>query len=182
MIRHSHLILIRHAASSGPTPEADLTDEGHAQAQALVDRLNSMGINSVFSSPYRRALSTIAPFAKFVELEIRVLEALHERILAPTDQKDWIDHIHRSFLDMDYALDGGESLNDVRRRALAVIAEIERLSLPLAAAVTHGNFLSSIFHAINPDFGFQGWQALRNPDIFEVTLKEGMPTSFRRIT
>jgi 2,3-bisphosphoglycerate-dependent phosphoglycerate mutase len=173
--------LIRHAASSGQASDADLTSDGHAQAVALKDHLAKLGINAIFSSPYRRALSTIAPFAAHAELEVKVLDSLHERILSPTDQKDWMTHIHNSFFDMDYALPGGESLNAVRRRALNAIAQIESLSHPLAAAVTHGNFMSSIFHAIDPNFGVQGWQSLRNPDVFEVTLDGGVPTAFRRI-
>jgi 2,3-bisphosphoglycerate-dependent phosphoglycerate mutase len=112
----------------------------------------------------------------------KMLNGLHERILAPISPDNWLEHIERSFTAPDYALPGGESLNDTRLRALSAIAEIQRDGHSLPAAVSHGNLIASLFHAVDPSFGFEGWRSLRNPDVFEVKLEGGVPSSFRRVS
>ncbi|MDA8016002.1 MAG: histidine phosphatase family protein [Thermoanaerobaculia bacterium] len=61
------IVLVRHAEKdrSNPTDnDPRLTEEGHARAQALVHTLGNAGIDSVYSTPYRRTRDTARPLAK----------------------------------------------------------------------------------------------------------------------
>ena len=63
----TRLWLVRHAQSapdkSRPEPEWPLSEVGRRQAEALVPVLKAIGVNRLASSPYRRAIDTLGPFA-----------------------------------------------------------------------------------------------------------------------
>ena len=61
-----------------------LIARGRWQAQALVGPLAALGIDVVYSSPYRRAMHTVRPFARHQRLPVRLDPRLRERRL--TDQ------------------------------------------------------------------------------------------------
>lgn len=178
----ARLILIRHCESSGQAPDAPLTDAGSRAAQVLADRLTLLAPDAVYSSPYRRARGTVAPFAERAGLPIVEDSRLHERILAATPLDDWLEHIRRSYADVDHrAGAGGETLREVEARGSAALAVIAAAGHALPLAVSHGNLISAILRAADPSFGFEGWRALRNPDLFEITMRDGRPVSFVRI-
>lgn len=175
------LVLIRHAASAGPAPDAELTPLGVAQANALAERLNELGVDAAYSSPYRRARATISPFALSVGLPVKVLNDLHERVLSPAPMADWQEHIERSFGDFDYKLPGGESLRDAYQRGLNALQQVAGAGHALPAATSHGNLIASILHSVDPAFGFSSWRQMRNPDVFELVLDMHAPVAYRRI-
>jgi 2,3-bisphosphoglycerate-dependent phosphoglycerate mutase len=180
LVMQQTLFLIRHAESSGPEPGARLTERGAAQANALANTLAALDIEAVFSSPYQRALATIAPFCARQALPVSVVNGLRERLLSPTPCHDWQHHIAASFTDTAYALPGGESLDTVRARSLQAFAKMASTGHARFAAVSHGNLIASVLHHLNPDFGFDGWRSLRNPDVFELSLLNGQPVAYRR--
>jgi broad specificity phosphatase PhoE len=61
------IYLVRHAQTRYDPAVADeerpLTSTGHEQAAALCDTLLGLGIEEIHSSPFRRCVDTIAPFA-----------------------------------------------------------------------------------------------------------------------
>lgn len=173
-------LLIRHASSVFQGPDSPLTDEGAQQAQTLVSRLTQLGAGPLYASPYKRAVDTIAPYAKATNQSVTRLDGLHERVLSNPNLPDWMDHIRRSFDDPSYAAPGGESLIQVRARAADALTQIETNGGPLPAFVTHGQLISALFTAADPDFSFDDWQTLGNPDLFYVTLNSGRITAFTR--
>lgn len=175
------LLLIRHAASAGQAAEADLTTEGHAQSEVLAHWLQDRGIDALFSSPYRRAQATLLPFSERTGLPILVQDGLRERTLAAQPQPDWRMHVMRSFEDRTYKLAGGESLEETYERACAALRNIDALQPKRAVVVAHGNLMASIFNRIDPTFGYEGWEQLRNPDVFSVSLLGGVPSTFERM-
>ena len=178
----ARLILIRHCESSGQAPDAPLTEAGTRAAHALADRLAALSPDAVYSSPYRRARSTIAPFAERAGFAIVEEARLHERILSAASLHDWLEHIRRSYEDVDHrAGQGGETLREIEARGCAALADIAAAGHGLPIAVSHGNLISAILRAADPSFGFEDWRALRNPDLFEVTVAAGRPTAFARI-
>ena len=64
------LYIIRHAEPDYPRDA--LTEQGHAQAQALACRLGEMRIDRVYSSPMNRALETARYSAERLGLEVRI--------------------------------------------------------------------------------------------------------------
>ena len=175
------LILLRHAAALGQAPEADLSDAGYQQAEKLAEHLGQHPIDTVFSSPYKRAVETIAPFAQQADLKIHTLDNLRERTLSATPREDWLKHVELSFQDRHYKLPGGENLHMTTQRALAAIETIKASGAMLPAIVSHGNLIASLLSHIDPGFGFLGWQTMENPDGYEVSLYNGQPSQFRRL-
>jgi probable phosphomutase (TIGR03848 family) len=82
----TQLLLIRHAANdslkqntlAGWTPGVALNEEGLAQAQALVARLEGVPIAAIYTSPLERALQTAEPLARARGLAIQVHDGLGE--------------------------------------------------------------------------------------------------------
>src|SRR5690606_33282169 len=103
------LIVVRHCASSGQHPEAPLTAAGRAQARELAERLSSLPVDHIVSSPYVRAISTIEPFAERTGLGIRIDDRLAERQLSPEPIDHWREVVRLSFEDPEYCIPGGES-------------------------------------------------------------------------
>lgn len=173
------ILLIRHAQALGQEPDADLSDEGHVQARALIPLLAAHGVREVFSSPYRRAIATVVPFAASAGIAVQVVDGMRERQLATELVPDFLVHMERSFADERYRLEGGESLATTAARgleALAHIAQTARSNTP--AVASHGNLIASVLRTMDPGFGFGAWRTMRNPHVFEVELRDGTPASF----
>src|SRR5262245_14877295 len=95
------LYLIRHCESSGQHADAPLTSVGHVQAGALADRLASLQIDRIVSSPFLRAMQSIAPLAERLRLAIDVDARLAEPILSTAELPDWQAALRASFDDPD---------------------------------------------------------------------------------
>jgi 2,3-bisphosphoglycerate-dependent phosphoglycerate mutase len=117
----TRLLLVRHCETTGQQPEAPLTEAGRAQAQHLAGWLADLGVDHVVSSPYRRAVDSIAPFAAASGLPLNLDPRLHERVIAPAPIPHWREAIRRAFVDPDHREPGGESGREVwsgpRRRS-----------------------------------------------------------------
>lgn len=81
----TRFLLIRHATTdsvgkrlSGRTPGVSLNEEGRTQAQNLADRLASLPINAVYSSPLERAVQTAEPISRAKGLETIICEDVLE--------------------------------------------------------------------------------------------------------
>jgi 2,3-bisphosphoglycerate-dependent phosphoglycerate mutase len=176
------LLLVRHCESSGQAPDAPLTEAGKRAADALAERLAELAPDAVYSSPYVRARMSVAPFAERAGLAIIEDARLHERILAAAPLDDWLEHIRRSYEDVDHrAGPGGETLREIEARGCAALADIAAAGRRLSVVASHGNLISAILRSADPTFGFDDWRALRNPDLFDVTMLGGRPMAFARI-
>jgi len=177
----SSLIFVRHCQSSGQKPEDPLTAKGEADAERLVARLSSLGVEAIHSSPYARAVQTIEPFAAARNLPINIDFRLRERCLSAEPLDDWLAHIERSFADFDHRAPGGETLREAQARGLAALAQICSDGATLAAVVSHGNLLASLLNRMDPSFGFAEWRAMPNPALYRVALHAGVPTAFETL-
>ncbi len=174
------LVLVRHAAAAGQDPAAALTPDGERQARALADLLARLGVARVVASPFVRAVETARPFCARAGLALETDARLVERALGPPDLADWREHLRRSFDDLDYRLDGGESARAAQARGAAVVRDA-LASGARCALVTHGNLLALLLNAVDPAFGFDAWARLTNPDAFLLNADDRGPTSFTRV-
>lgn len=178
----STIIFVRHCESSGQTPEAPLTAKGFADARALAPRLAALGIDSVYSSHYARAVQTIEPFAAAHSLPINIEPRVRERLLSAEPLDDWLEHMRLSFENFDHRAPGGETLREAQARGLAALQRIFDDGVASAAVVSHGNLLSSLLNRMNPTFGFDSWRTMPNPALYRVQLNFGVPVTFETIT
>jgi broad specificity phosphatase PhoE len=63
-------------------------------------------------------------------------------------------HLRLSFENWDYKIDGGESLNDIKRRVLRALKKIAQSDFERPIFTAHGNLIAAVLGAIDPDFEF----------------------------
>lgn len=174
------VLLVRHCESSGQAPYAPLTARGAEQAEQLAHALASQPITRIVSSPYARAGETIAPLARRLGLDVSIDPRLRERLLSPEPREDWREHVARAFLDPDARAPGGESAREVLARGWAALADA--LAAGDSVLVSHGQLLSLVLHRIDTRFGYAGWEAMANPDVFRVEQNVAGDLRYERFT
>jgi 2,3-bisphosphoglycerate-dependent phosphoglycerate mutase len=175
-------ILLRHCESSGPAPDAPLTDRGFADADTLAPMLAALGIDAVYASPYARARQSIEPFAHISGLRVIIDNRLREHTMSGLPTADWLDHTRRSLDDLDHRLEGGDSLRETQTRALAALADIAAENHTLPVVATHGMLLSSVLKHLRPEFAFEDWRSIGNPALFRIIFEDGRPVKFSPLT
>jgi 2,3-bisphosphoglycerate-dependent phosphoglycerate mutase len=173
------LYLVRHCSATGQAAEAPLTPEGEAQAERLADFLAPLGVERIVSSPFARARASVEPLARQLGLTVEVDERLAERVLCGEPRPDWREQLRASFDDLDLCLPGGESSWAAMARGRAALEHVARGGASTVVVVTHGNLLALLLRSLDGRFGYEGWAALGNPDVFRAAL--GDAPSFSRI-
>jgi broad specificity phosphatase PhoE len=77
--------IVRHAEKVDESDSTDLSPAGRQRALALADMLANRGIDSIFTTPYRRTRQTAEPLAKrinvrSVDYALKPLEAITSRV------------------------------------------------------------------------------------------------------
>ncbi|KZE37435.1 hypothetical protein AV656_12765 [Bhargavaea cecembensis] len=162
------IYVIRHCAAEGQESEAPLTPAGRKQAEQLAEHLVDRGIDRVISSPYLRARQSIQPFLEWSGLTMASDERLAERVLSATPMDDWMEKLENSFEDPDISYGGGESGKEAAVRASSVVDGLPEGSC--TALVTHGNLMALLIGEYDPQFGFEQWRRLTNPDVYQLSI------------
>lgn len=170
--------LIRHGKSSldGAEAERGLEPEGFQHAEYLAERLHGLipVINAIYCSPYRRAILTMEPLSKRLDLPIQIEHDFHEKRMADGPVENLKAVRIKMWEDFDFRLPGGESNAEAQRRAMAALDRV-RASLPSEALAvgSHGTLIGLILNAIMPSFGYEDWRAMPMPDIFRIDFPVG---------
>ena len=172
------LYLVRHAQSLPLAHQLEsdwlLSPTGSAQARGLVTVLRGLGVQRVYTSPYRRCRDTLAPFAETHGLAVGMHEGLRERRIAGQWLPDFRDVWQRSWADFSYALEGGESSWTCRQRIAGAVEEIvEKHPGETIALGSHGNSIGLFMHYVDASFGIAHASALRTPEIVKVVHARG---------
>lgn len=184
------LLLVRH----GHTPTAGkvltgwergvhLTERGRAQAEALVPRLEGIGVDAIYSSPLERCRETAAPLARTRALEVRARRGLIEvgygdwtgrsiRQLARTKLWRSVQHTPSAV-----RFPGGESLREVQARAVDAVRDIARQHPNgTAVVVTHADVVRLVLAdlaGVHLDL-YQRW-IVEPCSVSAVALHDGAP-------
>jgi probable phosphoglycerate mutase len=137
------IILIRHGRTAWNASEAQgsrfrgtidvpLTPEGVDQAQAAARRLAGLSLSAIYASPLQRAAHTARILARPHGQEVQIVPGLSSMdygqwagLLHAEVARRWPDLYHRLHEDpFDVRFPGGESLADLRERALAAVHDI----------------------------------------------------------
>ena len=132
----TQIILARHGETEWNLAEVfrgridvELNETGMKQAELLAEHLSDLKIDAVYSSPLKRALKTAEMIAGYHKLDVEVTAGLTDfdygewQGLPHQEVKDkykelyaeWIKNPHR------VKMPAGESLTEVRKRAIAVV-------------------------------------------------------------
>ncbi|MAV24801.1 MAG: hypothetical protein CMQ05_01615 [Gammaproteobacteria bacterium] len=114
-----------------------------------------MNVDSLFASPYPRAIATLSPTAERLGLTIETVPDLRERKLSEGLLTDWRASLQRNWEDFDFALPGGESSRICQTRVVNALNQLvhENEGRTIAAA-SHGNAIALFLHHLSPSFGF----------------------------
>ena len=164
------LFLVRHCESTGQEAAAPLTAVGQAQAVRLADYLETVGVDLLVSSPHTRAQQSIAPLAQRLGLAVEIEPRLAERVLSAAPLAQWREAIRQSFVDLDLAWPGGESSRTAMARGRAAIDALLARPQHVLVVVTHGNLMTLLLRSFAPQFGFETWECLSNPDVYCIAV------------
>ena len=175
------LILVRHAQSAPDPalPERDwpLSELGRLQAAELAPVLAELGVDTLASSPFQRAIDTLQPFADRAGLEIGIDEDLRERALGGwmPDIADIEAAVRQMHADLDFQLEGGESGRACVERFDAALARVVAASPGRTIAVgSHGGVLGHLIARQGVALPDAFWKRIRNPHLFIFDAGEGL--------
>ena len=142
----------------------------------MVARLRDLSPDGAISSPYVRAMETSQPYCDSAGLEFQTDLDLSERQLKPFDLRlpfdELMHNLRLSFENWDYKIDGGESLNDIKRRVLRALKKIAQSDFERPIVTAHGNLIAAVLGAIDPDFEFEQWRAMKNPHLYALSYQQ----------
>jgi len=135
----AELILARHGETAwnlekiyrGRT-DVNLDEVGIKQAKLLGKYLSKWELEAIYSSPLRRSIDTANIIARYQKIGVNIAEGLIDfdygewqslpeqeaKRLYPTLHNEWHNNPHK------VRMPGGESLEDVRRRAIEVVNDV----------------------------------------------------------
>ena len=171
------VLLVRHAepVAIGTPDIADddrpLTEAGRSAAQELAVELDGWEITAIYSSPYARAVETVSVLAQRRGIGVQLIDDLRERRLSLEPHDEWRESLQRSWTDPDFALPGAESGREAQRRAVAIL-DLLRVRHPDGGRLvigSHGNLISLILQALEPDVGYDFHMAMPMPALYRIT-------------
>ena len=148
----TEIILARHGETEWNVAEIfrgridiELNETGIKQAELLADYLGERKIEAIYSSPLKRALRTAAIIARFHQLNVEITPGLIDfdygnwQGLPHQEVKDKYEKLYTEWIDNpdQVKMPAGESLNDVRLRAIAVVANVIAKYEDIVILVSH---------------------------------------------
>ena len=144
--------LVQHAEKERQPDDPGLTELGRQQAARTADRVLHLGVNTVFSSPLRRARET-AGFVAFrtglrVQEDVRLRERMNWDGSQPLEGflADWATTVK----DRDYVPACGDSSRDAGERLRACLNDLAGAPGPVAL-VTHGGVTVDLLRTLIGD-------------------------------
>ena len=175
------LIIIRHGKASmdGEDAERTLDEDGIIQAKSLELKLNNIldpgnSKIKIFSSPFKRALQTIEPFANNSNLTCNVIEDLREIKIGKSSKLTKHEIIKKMWEDKNFSSDTGESQNDyiksIKSGINNVLNDFYSNDYNLIF-MTHGNTIGILFNDFfSVKFSFESWKDISMPDLYIVNF------------
>jgi broad specificity phosphatase PhoE len=157
------LYFVRHGESTGNAgdfrqgPDTPLSSKGEAQAKLVAERFRNIEIDKIVVSTYTRASQTAEYINEILHKDIEYSDLLVERIkpskvvgkhkddpTALAIDKLHIDHFH----DPEFKFEDGETFTEMKKRALDLLAFIEKMPEEKILCVSHGIFLRMILACV----------------------------------
>jgi len=148
----TEIILVRHGETEWNVEEVfrgridiGLNETGLRQAKLLAEYLSGVKIDAVYSSPLRRALKTAEVIASPHKLKVKIAPGLIDfdfgkwQGLRLQEVKDRYKELYSEWVSSPHLvkIPDGESLSDVRERALAVVDEVMAKYEGTIALISH---------------------------------------------
>ncbi len=155
----------------------ELTPKGQADTALVTGFLRDKNVKLVLSSPYRRAVDTVLPFAREQGLAVKLIDGFRERKVGEGWIENFDEFARRQWEDFSYKLPGGECLAEVQQRNMQALTKILREcpDKDVIAIGSHGTALSTVINAYQPAFGYEAFCALaKMPWIVEFQFEDNI--------
>lgn len=186
---NTYIYMVRHGES--PKLEGDertrgLTEKGILDAHRVTEILETEGIDTFISSPYKRVMLTIERSANYYEKEIVVYENLKECRFLSEDKiisdKEVYPLVKKMFSNPDFTLTGGESYVDCQRRVVKILKEILMDFQGHKIVVgTHGLVMTLMMNYFDNQYGLEFLMNTSKPDIYKLEFKEEQLMNVERL-
>lgn len=147
--------LIRHGEKHPTCGDPSLTELGQKQAMALVNYLNKLSIDQIWSSPMLRTRQTASYLAQTKTLEIKIEPLLKERANWGDNPKqsikDFITMWNQATKDRDWQPPTGDSSRQAGQRIEKVLEHIKLIPGKIFALFTHGGTIADFVRNIFAD-------------------------------
>ena len=161
----TEIYFVRHAEPNYKNHDdasRELTEKGLRDCALVTAFLKDKNISAVFSSPYKRAVDTVQPFADEMHLPIYTDPDFRERRVDSVWIEDFESFSRQQWADFDYRLTDGETLRTVQTRNYAALNRILKDHAEEAVAVgSHGTALSTLIRYFDPTYGFDDFKAIQ---------------------
>ena len=140
-----------------------LTDKGIKDRIKVTNYLMDKNIDVVLSSPYIRAVDTVAHFAKNAGLSVEKVNDFRERKIDSSWIEDFNTFCKMQWHDFNYKLEGGESLNEVQQRNIRALNDVLNKYQDKNIVIgTHGTALSTIINYYDNRFNYDNFNVIRS--------------------
>ena len=141
-----------------------LTEKGQNDCSLVTKYLRDKNIDLIFSSPFKRAVDTIAGFSTEMNIDIHIIEDFRER-RSDSDmgrkKTDFISFMERQWEDFNYTFSDGECLTEVQKRNIDSLKELLVLYEGKNIVIgTHGTALSTIVNYYDSTYEFADFMAM----------------------
>lgn len=151
-----------------------LSINGKIQSEKITEMFESIDVDHVISSPFKRAIETVQGVSAYKNLHIITIENLRERAVTNGHIKNFDEYAKKQWEDHNYKLAGGESLNETKERVLKVLKELELDYCDKTIVIgTHGTFLAILINHFNSDFGYVQWKEMQMPEVYKLVMEKG---------
>ena len=152
----------------------ELTEKGLQDRKLVTEFLRDKQVDSVLSSPYKRAVDTVKDFADTYGFSIRLVDDFRERKIESTWIEDFKGFSRKQWSDFDYKLSDGESLREVQNRNISALKQVlDEYAGKTVVIGSHGTALCTILQYFNPSFGYDDFDRIRHlmPWIVKFTFQ-----------
>ncbi len=147
-----------------------LTDKGIKDCIKVLEFFKDKNIDIIFSSPYKRAIDTIKPFANFIHKDIKIVEDFKERKIDSCWIEDFEQFSKKQWEDFNYKLTDGESLKEVQDRNIKELNNLlHNFNDKTLLVGTHGTALSTIINFYDKSFLYESFKKIK--DIMPLIVK-----------
>ncbi|MGE8053274.1 histidine phosphatase family protein [Bacillus mycoides] len=186
---NTYIYMVRHGESpklEGNERTRGLTEKGILDAHRVTEILETEGIDTFISSPYKRAMLTIEKSANYHEKEIVVYEYLKECRFLSEDKivsdKEVYPLVKKMFSNPDFTLTGGESYVDCQRRVVKILKEILMDFQGHKIVVgTHGLVMTLMMNYFDNQYGLEFLMNTSKPDVYKLEFKDEQLINVERL-
>ena len=162
----TNIYFVRHAEPNYNNHDdltRELSPKGMKDRELVTAFLAEKQVDVVLSSPYKRAVDTVAHFASLRNLPITTIHDFRERKVDSVWIDDFDAYTRNQWADFNYKLIDGETLAEVQRRNISALQEVIRQHEGKNVVIgSHGTALSTIINHFVPQFGIEKFTRIKS--------------------